>query len=844
MVTVNNKKICENCFKETAQDPCPHCGFSKSTHRQDPITLTIGSILNQRYMIGRVIGKGGFGITYLAYDLKLDTRLAVKEYYPMGMAIRTPGSTTVSVSNEQSEEPFKNGAEKFYSEAKMVAKFNGNPNIVSVHDFFYENDTVYFTMGYLEGETLKSYLKEKKITEGQAVKIMQDISNALMASHSMNILHRDISPDNIMLCDDGSIKLLDFGAARQVMAEQSQSLSVILKQGFAPLEQYQKKGKQGPWTDIYALGATIYHALTGDVLDDPMTRLDDDSAFEENRHGISEGLWNIIHKSLMLRIEDRYQDVFELKKDLNALEIKPETIFDVKEEVYSAPTGRTARAFGSTEEDPNATVLLSSGSEGGMGGNETVALSPGEAEAYSAAASRDNAPLQMQVQQPVPQNGSIPAAPVPQNGSIPAAPVPQNGSIPAAPVPQNGNNPAAPRRQSPHTAAKKQNKGVNPVDIILLAAPVAAVILALIFFAVGKHKVSAYINDPDNQTITEPYSYAYEEEEDEIPVLPDTYESSKYKYTIGYDSALYSVDDDNPNPVEFINEDGTHHLAVAYMGVDKDSVIIYDARDYADRIDANNRLLLPQTSYNDPESVQSAEGVNSQGLDYIMYEYTYTDDEDRNWEAELYLFNGKGDYGCYAVYSLVYSGADDKNSLKNECLGSIDSFNLTEAYDPGEYTIYKSDEYGIEFSTYSESDAEFTDDGSIFVGFTTDEGTRNVGVFPGEEHGADMAEMFRSLADEYYTDLKFATDMFPVARGRYNGYMVATTYKDSGKEKHGVFMALYTDTSDSKYKTYVIVVDDIDKDLDHMTEVADGFRFDGAPAVDLSGIDPSQAVSF
>lgn len=214
--------------------------------------------------------QGGFGITYLGFDLKLDARIAVKEYYPIGLALRNPGSTMVTVSNAEQGESFKTGAEKFYNEAKMVAKFNGNPNIVSVHDFFYENDTVYFVMGYLQGQTLKSYMKKKTVTEGQAVNIFQQISNALLASHGMNILHRDISPDNIMLCDDGSIRLLDFGAARQVMAEQSQSLSVILKQGFAPLEQYQQKGKQGAWTDIYALGATIYNALTTDMLTDPI----------------------------------------------------------------------------------------------------------------------------------------------------------------------------------------------------------------------------------------------------------------------------------------------------------------------------------------------------------------------------------------------------------------------------------------------------------------------------------------------------------------------------------------------------------------------------------------------
>ena len=162
MITLNNRQLCENCFSETSGDPCPHCGFTKSKYRHDPVTLVVGSVLNQRYMIGGVVGKGGFGITYLAYDLKLDARVAVKEYYPMGLAIRNPGSKVVTVSNEESGESFRTGAEKFYNEAKMVAKFNGNPNIVSVHDFFYENETVYFIMGYLQGQTLKSYLKSTK----------------------------------------------------------------------------------------------------------------------------------------------------------------------------------------------------------------------------------------------------------------------------------------------------------------------------------------------------------------------------------------------------------------------------------------------------------------------------------------------------------------------------------------------------------------------------------------------------------------------------------------------------------------------------------------------------------
>ena len=156
MITINNRNLCENCFSEITTDPCPFCGFNKIAHRSDPMTLAMGSVLSGRYQVGGVIGKGGFGITYLGYDLRINTRVAIKEYYPVGMAVRVPGATQVSISNKKSELPFKEGAEKFYNEASIVAGFNGNPNIVSVHDFFYENNTVYFIMAYLQGQTLKS----------------------------------------------------------------------------------------------------------------------------------------------------------------------------------------------------------------------------------------------------------------------------------------------------------------------------------------------------------------------------------------------------------------------------------------------------------------------------------------------------------------------------------------------------------------------------------------------------------------------------------------------------------------------------------------------------------------
>lgn len=347
MLEINHKKLCENCFSQIEGEPCPNCGFDKKRIVRDPMTLAQGSVLENRYVIGGVIGKGGFGTTYLAYDRKLECKVAVKEYYPYGLAVRTPGTTAVSVSNAEAKETFTNGAEKFYDEARLVAQFNGNPNIVSVHDFFYENDTVYFTMGYLEGLTLKAYLKEHgALSPGQAVCVAQSVSNALMAAHSLNVLHRDISPDNIMVCKDGTIKLLDFGAARQIVTEGSQSLSVILKQGFAPLEQYQKKGKQGPWTDIYSLGATLYYALTLDTLDDPMSRLEEDEEYSSNKYHIADELWQMIKKATALRMQERYQDIFEWKKELNALSIKPETL--VEEPVLGEKGRATVKVLGDT----------------------------------------------------------------------------------------------------------------------------------------------------------------------------------------------------------------------------------------------------------------------------------------------------------------------------------------------------------------------------------------------------------------------------------------------------------------------------------------------------------------
>ncbi len=316
MIKIENRQLCESCFSEVKSFPCPVCGFLGAEHTEDTIALPCGTVLDNRYVIGRFIGKGGFGITYLAYDKQTNNVIVVKEYYPMGIAYRS-SDFTITLTDEKSESIFRKGAEKFYEESKLVSQFNGNPNIVSVYDVFRANDTVYLTMEYLEGITLKEHIiKNGVISEEAALKILDKITLALEAAHSRNVLHRDISPDNIMLCNDGRIVLIDFGAARQVIAESELSLSVVFKPGYTPVEQYTKRGKQGPWTDIYALGATIFFALTGEEPDTPYERMENDSGFSFNKYGISDGLWRIIKKSLMIKRENRYTNVSALRKEL------------------------------------------------------------------------------------------------------------------------------------------------------------------------------------------------------------------------------------------------------------------------------------------------------------------------------------------------------------------------------------------------------------------------------------------------------------------------------------------------------------------------------------------------
>ena len=313
--------ICMGCMGDKGQaELCPHCGYIEGTEPPGGQYLLPRTMLSGKYLIGKGLGHGGFGITYLAYDTVLKRKLAIKEYLPQDCATRAVGQSRVSpFSGEEKQEQFEYGVDKFLEEARTLAQFDGHPNIVGVRDFFKENGTAYLVMNFLSGETLKDYLRRHNRALGyqQALKIMLPVMDALRTVHAAGVLHRDVSPDNIFLTNGGQVKLIDFGAARQPRDGQ-RSISVILKPGYAPEEQYRSRGKQGPWTDVYATGATLYRAITGKVPAESLDRLDQDTLAPPSQLGvrIPPEAEAALLRAMAVRATDRYQSIQAFKDAL------------------------------------------------------------------------------------------------------------------------------------------------------------------------------------------------------------------------------------------------------------------------------------------------------------------------------------------------------------------------------------------------------------------------------------------------------------------------------------------------------------------------------------------------
>ncbi len=298
---------------------CPFCGYDNDAQPAELYHLKPGTILKDRYILGLVIGFGGFGITYKAWDKSLDMVVAIKEYYPAGIVQRVPGDSDVSVYATDRKKEYYAGMTRFLTEAKNMASFSDVPNIVHVNNYFEENNTAYIVMEHLEGKTLKKVLKDKgTLTDEEIIDIMIPVMDALQGIHKKGIIHRDVSPENIYICNDGNIKLIDFGAARFSDTENEMTRSVILKAGYAPVEQYMAKSKQGPYTDIYALGATMYTCLTGETPDESVSRETKDTlkSPEELNGNIPRYISEAVMKAMAINPELRFQNVARLKKVL------------------------------------------------------------------------------------------------------------------------------------------------------------------------------------------------------------------------------------------------------------------------------------------------------------------------------------------------------------------------------------------------------------------------------------------------------------------------------------------------------------------------------------------------
>ena len=269
---------CMNCMMEKEQQAiCPHCGYDESKENVLPYALRPNSILHGKYLVGRVLGQGGFGITYVGFDLSLESKVAIKEYFPINQLTRNHMLTNEVSWNTNFLQYQPAGCESFLREARKMAKISSVPSVVRVRETFNENKTAYIVMDFAEGITLRSWLKENgRLSILEAVEMLLPLIRSIDRIHQFGLIHRDISPDNIMVQPDGSLCLLDFGAAKDMMATDGFKSELVVKNGFSPLEQYLDHGNIGPWTDVYSICATLYYCVTGIVPSRAVDRMDQD----------------------------------------------------------------------------------------------------------------------------------------------------------------------------------------------------------------------------------------------------------------------------------------------------------------------------------------------------------------------------------------------------------------------------------------------------------------------------------------------------------------------------------------------------------------------------------------
>lgn len=322
---VNGRERCVGCMKPlTAEGRCVYCGMQQDKYRPIPRCLRPGMCLRDRYVLGRVLGEGSFGISYIAWDCLLDTVVAIKEYFQASLVSRhiseEDEDTNVYIYEKRESRKYQESLKKYLGEAKSLSAYYDLDGIVSVRDFFYANNTAYIVMGYVDGISVKEYVEKNGPIEGEKfLRMLEPVIKSLAKVHQTGVLHRDISPDNMLLTRDDKLVLIDFGAARKENINMTRSMTVVFKRGFSPEEQYRTRGQQGAWTDVYALCATAYYALTGKAPDESIQRvLEDDmtSLTEMTDVDLPMRQKRAFMKGMTVDFHHRYQTMDELYQGL------------------------------------------------------------------------------------------------------------------------------------------------------------------------------------------------------------------------------------------------------------------------------------------------------------------------------------------------------------------------------------------------------------------------------------------------------------------------------------------------------------------------------------------------
>lgn len=319
------KMICPNCFRNQMKgNICEACGFDTARARSHVDAISDFTALRSRYLTGCIIGAGGFGITYKAYDTMSNHIVAIKEYVPHGIAYRAKDRIHLEEVSEDKHDIFAHGKRRFYDEAKTLYACGDIPAVVKILDYFQENNTAYFVMEYLDGPTLRRYVSEHghRLPPNEALEIICAVGETLEQVHEQTgMFHRDISPENIIITKEGP-KIIDFGSARDLSGK---NLTTMLKHGFAPPEQYSSTSVQGRYTDVYALASTFYYIVSGKMLTEAMERKvgKDYVKLKDMGIGVNEAVSDAVDKALELRKEDRYQTVGEFVAVLGSTLQKP-----------------------------------------------------------------------------------------------------------------------------------------------------------------------------------------------------------------------------------------------------------------------------------------------------------------------------------------------------------------------------------------------------------------------------------------------------------------------------------------------------------------------------------------